>query len=194
MKKGIIIICLILTALVFIFYIYCPFFGNSYNLSEKQKYFSIIGSFSVLFTSIIGLLLGSFYYFDKLKNDELNFKKEKSRQKLSLLLQELINFDELVDQVINKQFKNRKTLDYIRNKISRSFEIIEILITQNKEILDLSDNDINKILEVNSFVDKSQTIMHSKYSEIIKISLYEIKDIYIEKIKDAKRVCFLKAE
>jgi len=193
-KKGIIIICLILTALVFIFYIYCPFFGNSYNLSEKQKYFSIIGSFSVLFTSIIGLLLGSFYYFDKLKNDELNFKKEKSRQKLSLLLQELINFDELVDQVINKQFKNRKTLDYIRNKISRSFEIIEILITQNKEILDLSDNDINKILEVNSFVDKSQTIMHSKYSEIIKISLYEIKDIYIEKIKDAKRVCFLKAE
>ena len=103
------------------------------------------------------------------------------------------DFDELVDSLLNKSFDSEDELAVLRNKISRKFEIVEILIEQNSKTLELDSSDIKKILDVNAFVEKSETIMRSKYVDLKAHPVFMIKDQYVEKIKDAKRVCFLKA-
>jgi len=175
-------------ALIFLFvFYYFPFNIEKYSgINNFRDYYSIV-------TGVSAIILGLFYYFHKITVDK-NFKnKELQRQRLSLLLNEINNFDNLVDQILNKQFKNDSELSFLRNKVSRSFEIIEILVKQNKNNLNLKQTDISIILEVNSFVDKSETIMRITYKDIVSMPLYETKDIYIEKIKDIKRICFERA-
>jgi hypothetical protein len=183
-----ILIIILLTIIILYFYIVFPAYVKRYtSLPEIKDYCAIL-------TSVSAILLGIFYYFHKLNTEDSHKKKEIRKQRLNLLLTELNTFDNHVDQLLNKQFKDDSTLSFLRNKISRSFEIIEILIKQNRKELTLSTKDIDTILEVNSFIDKSEIIMRIPYEDISQLSLYEIKDIYIEKIKDAKRLCFIRSE
>jgi len=54
--------------------------------------------------------------------------------------------------------------------------------------LDLGD-DIDHILEVNSFVENSEVIMESAYKKILNSDISPARDDYIEKIKMAEYVC-----
>ncbi len=178
-------IIIFLVYLSFSLYIYPWQFKHYFLLVDFRNYYSII-------TGITGIFIGLFYYFHRLYTDHKNTRNSIFRQRLSLLLDELNTFDSYVDKFFNKDFSNQKELDAIRNKIARSFELVEIILKENLTALDLTGKEIDSILEPNSFIDNSTYITEVVFPELIFADLSDIKDAYIEKIKDAKRVCIIK--
>ena len=82
----------------------------------------------------------------------------------------------------------------LRSKIRRSFENIEIMLEENDKLLDFAENDIKKILAVNSHVEKNDLMMFIEFPKLKEEILLTIKDEYIGYIQEAGRVCYSKIE
>jgi hypothetical protein len=175
----IIFVVFIILLCIFIFYIYCPYHAYNYKLNELKDYFAVVNTFTTLIIGIIGLIIGLFYYYDK----------ESRRPRVKYLLDNLNSYDNLLTDFFNMSFNNQKELDALRNKISRGFEMIELILNSSFLIMKFSDDDIRTILKINSYVDKSEVIMRTPFPSLEKVKFLDSQDTYVELIKSAKWVC-----
>jgi len=162
------------------------------NLSTAKDYYAILSSWLTFVLGISGLVLGYFYYHDK-RNVDINIATIASKRKrLDDLISRIETYDSLVCDVIHHRFSNAKTLKHLRNRISRNFDTIEIMLDINKELLGLDDAEAKIILRVNSFVEKNDVIMHHDHSVLSENSLFSVRDEYVNLMQEAKRICFKK--
>lgn len=179
---------------LFILYLFLPWSKIVNTISTfTQNDIDFLRNYYSIITSVSAVFLGIFYYFNKNLIERQNKKKELQRQRLSLLLGALNQYETYIDEILNMKFRDETELKFLRYKVGRSFETVELLIKQNINALNLIEADRSTLLEVNSFVDKSELI-HLKYSKIKPQSFDKLKDLYVEKIKEAKSICYIRAE
>ena len=160
------------------------------TLSSARNYYTILSATVTLAVGFFGLLLGYFYYIDKQDVDKMSASLERKRKRLDKLIDLIDDYDGLVDKVINMRFSNAGELKHLRSMISRSFEEIEIMLDLKEKLLGLDNEAVLIILKVNSFIDKSEVIMHINYSDLSEEKMLTVRDDYINLIQDARRVCF----
>lgn len=199
-KIAVIILTIILASIsVILTYLYLkPVFGvfpkisrmNIATLDQARNYYTILSSTVSLIVGTLGLVLGYFYYLSKYKNDCLAESIERKRKRLNDLIECINQFDEIVDNIIHYRFSSISDLKHLRNRISRKFEVVEIMLQLNKDLLGLQDEEVKTILRVNSFVEQNDIIMHINYEQINETVLFTVKDRYIDLIQEARRICY----
>lgn len=158
-------------------------------------YYTTIQSILTVITTLFALALGYFYYIARIGFENKNNKKERIIKRLEFILQELQIYDENVSKILDKEISCDKDLIKTKNKLSRSFENIILLLQENETLLAFKDEEIKDIVKVNSFVEK--IIMQFNYEKISEIEDTEIRSIreeYIELYRDAKMKCFMQTE
>lgn len=189
------IISISLVFIIGIIFIINPFFLQAQvlsNLSDLRNYFSIFSSVVGFIITITGLLLGFFYYWDRHKKDGIKNNAEKRDRVINYILNELIEYDKSVDQIYYCEIKSDKELAKARSKINRSYENIQLYLEEHDNLLQLKEESIQNIISVHSYVEQSDLIMLSKLKDLKEANLSESRDLYIEKILKAKRVCINK--
>jgi len=198
MRRKVIWIFLGLLYLIVLCFYILPIFARGFSifcwwkmdLTRAKDYYGILTTFTTLILGTAGLILGYFYYRDKNRTEQSLATLERKRKRLDDLIDKLDLFDSQVDALLLRQFKDENELFLLRNKITRSFETIVIMLEQNEDLLGLHKEDIREIIRVNSFVEKNDLIMRARVIEITPEVLHETREKYIDLIQNARRACF----
>jgi hypothetical protein len=197
-KKIFVFIILSLLSLCFLYLFAAPILPKgirafpvpNLDLNCPRDYYTLLSSSITFILGTIALILGYFYYIDKLKFETMVSEIERRRKRLDDLILEINSFDDAVDDLLYYRFKNPEELKQIRSRVSRSFETIEIMLELSTKLLGLTESDMQTIIKVNSFVDKNDLLMHTPYAQLDELSLSSLKDNYVDLIQDARRVCY----
>lgn len=117
-------------------------------------------------------------------------RKGKRRAYLDLFIQELNGYDLDVQKILSMAFADDAELKRIRLEKEWHFDIIEAMM--DEKLLGFSSQDMRLILRVNSFVDNCDQISHLPREQMDKEILYILKEQYSNRIKKARRICFLR--
>lgn len=165
------------------------------NLSEARNYYTVVSTAVSALIGVAGVCLGFFYYFHKKEVDDNKSGADRRRARISLIIEQLNKYDDYVDEILCKRVDSAIKLDYIRGKISRGPEIINAMLEQNETLnIGFDRDDIMIILQVFSFVDKCPEISSYHYNTLQSTELKFIKSDYIDKMQEARKVCYLKTE
>ena len=167
------------------------------DLQTARNYYQILSSVLTILFSIVGLILGYFYYINKIETDANNAKRERIRKRLDSLIAELNEYDDLVNTIICLNVKDKDELKFIRNKINRSNEQISSQLEQGDTLFGLSKDEIKTIIRIHSFVEQNPFLMEVDYDELIKSDqslIWIIKNDYTERMQEARRICYCKLE
>lgn len=170
--------------------IFSPFIKTPLNINALDTSISIITKFLNIIIGSIGLFLGIFYFSSRISYDRECVTIEKKNNRLNMILDQLNIYDGFVSSLLRMEITDDISLEKIRDKIERSFELVQLLLENNNEILNLTDEDIKIVTKVNAYVDKCEVMMIS-YIDIKahEINFMEQKRDYIPLIQDAKMVC-----
>jgi len=165
------------------------------NLASVRNYYTILFAGISTLMGFSGVLLGYYYFFHKLEIDDCNSKLDRSRARINLIIEQLNIYDEYVSEILDKRFDKPKRLSYLRSRIQRGPEIIQALLSCNRELIhDFNKDDIMTILAVFSLVEKSKPISEYNHRELIREDLKDVRGEYIDKIQEARKICYLKAK
>ena len=195
--------CIIVYILASIYYLLSPLYfksidvvllHNLHSLSDARNYYTVLSSVASIVTGSLGLILGYMYF--KMRNEfESNSNlSNRMRGRTQLIIEQLNKYDEQVDEILSGRCTLDDDLKRHRGKIERLFEIVEILIDNNEKLLKFTEDDIKTVMYVNSFVEQTPEIMEFNIIELEKSNLSDLRQTYIEKIQDARRMLFLKTE
>jgi hypothetical protein len=162
------------------------------NLEAARNYYSVVSSILGVIVGVAGLTLGCFYYHNRNSVEADNKKRDLKRRRMEVFIDELDTYDNLIHRILTLSINNEQELRLTRAELTRSFELIESMLEQGLDLLGFDTVDMNEILKVNSYIDKCNLIMHSRFDELDLSHLYPIKDRYVELIKNARRKCYLK--
>jgi hypothetical protein len=170
--------------------IFSPFIKTSLDINALETSISILTKFLNIIIGSIGLFLGIYYFSSRISYDRECVTIEKKNIRLNMILDQLNIYDGFVSSLLRMEFPDDISLEKIRDKIERSFELVQLLIENNDGILNLTDEDIKTVTKVNAYVDKCE-IMIIRYLDIKvhEIDFREEKREYIPLIQDAKMVC-----
>ncbi len=171
-----------------------PEIKNKLNLNDWNAIISIIASSIVALVGILGLILGYYYYKSRLEYDQCNVEKEKKRCRLQIIFEQLEAYNAIIERVFILDIQNENELTKLRDKIERSFELIEICLELNDKLFNFTNEEIKTILAVNSFVDKNALIMRENFDSLSRQAFQSIRLNYIDKIQKARGVCLNKME
>ena len=107
-----------------------------------------------------------------------------------MFIQELNGYDLDVQKILSMAFADDAELKRIRLEKEWHFDIIEAMM--DEKLLGFSSQDMRLILRVNSFVDNCDQISHLPREQMDKEILYILKEQYSNRIKKARRICFLR--
>ena len=164
---------------------------NVKNLVSARNYYQVLSSIAGVIFSIAGLILGYVYYIHKIRTDEKNALTERKRIRIEMLINELRNYDELVNDFFSKGTQTIP-LKKIREKIVRSGDYISTMLNLGEALFGFSDEDIKKIIRVHSFIEQNNILMEDDNLELIDLEL--IKNDYYDYLQAARLVCFNKLE
>jgi len=187
----IIVICLVFSPIFINFY--RPILLDHFpSLDDARNYYSVISSSFGVIIGVLGLILGYLYYHNRNQFEAETKDGEYKRKHLEIFMAELNNYDRFVHKILSISVRDEIELRGVRDDIDRSFDIIVSMLEEGLDLLGLTKEDMDEIIKVNSFVDKSKLISHCSYGELDLDKLYPIRDRYAELIKNARRKCYLK--
>lgn len=154
LKHGVLIACLIIVFLFF--YILNPlcFFWGFDASYDHRFYFSIVSVFATTILSLMAVVLGWFYYFDKERRSQLKF-----------IISKLDRYDFIVTKILYLDVKNQTELDILRAEKSKLVHLIQTMMENVK----LPDADMEGFIKLNSFVDKDDFISSDSLNNLNKI-------------------------
>lgn len=174
----------------FLALIFCAFIEDPININDLNTSISIITKCLNIIIGVGGLFLGIYYFSSRISYDREAAAIEKKNIRLNMILDQLNIYDGFVSKILRMDFQDEIMLEKIRDKVERSFELVQLLIENNDAILNLTDEDIQTVTKVNAYVDKCE-IMIIRYPFILEqeIDFKEQKREYIPLIQDARMVC-----
>jgi len=207
MKRGRGFFSFLLFLVVFVFAVYLvfsPVFIKYYqsillnrfssSLEDARNYYSVVSSSFGVIIGVLGLILGYLYYRNRNQFEAETKERENKRKHLKIFMAELNNYDKFVHKVLSISVRDEFELRGVRDEIDRSFDIIVSMLEgeEKLDLLGLTKEDVNEIIKVHSFVDKSSSISHCPHKDLDLNKLYPIKDQYIELIKKARQKCYIR--
>ncbi|PJZ23972.1 hypothetical protein CH352_00950 [Leptospira hartskeerlii] len=147
--------------------------------------------FSKLITNLTGysvLIVGYYYYQNKKEIDNENRTKDLHDKALRHTIENFSEYEKAINSILGKSFKNEKELINLRHSIICTWDTIEALL--NKEDIKLEDGKIKLIIQLHSFIEKSDTIMRAKPSKLTKSELNVLIEVYFDKLRAAKKALF----
>lgn len=165
---------------------------NFKDIDDANTYYSILSSSTGIIMGLGGLVLGVFFYHNRNKFDGENIKNERQYRRMEVFLQELNEYDRMVHKILSLNISNDNDLTNARCEMNHSYEIIESMLEDGLGLLGLDDKDLNAFIKLNSYVDQCEAISNKELKYLDKDKMYPIKDRYVELMKRARRVCYLK--
>lgn len=162
------------------------------SLSQLQAYYSIVYSIFAILVGVAGLGLGFFYFHNRKRVEREASDRDHLRKRADILMEELNAYDKCVHRVLGMSVRDAQELTEMRVEIERIFEVIQDMLDQWQSLLGLKDDDLRRIIRINSFVDKCDTIMRTEFAELSLQEMYPIKDRYQELVREARRTCYVK--
>lgn len=167
-------------------------FIKLYNYEEARNYYSIIQSISSVIFSVVGIVLGLFYFFKKINIDERNQKMQKKEFFTEKLLSAIDSYDFFVKRILYDKI-SKKQASGIARELGWEWDKIEDLIEFGVELKKMENELAKDILAINSFVDKNENIANLLNTQFSKIDNHEIGTFINEfqlLIKKAKLACY----
>ena len=165
------------------------------SLGEARNYYTVVSTAISAVVGVAGVCLGFFYYFHKREVDDHQNGAERRRARISVIIEQLNKYDEYIDEILCKRVESPIRLSFLRGKIARGPEIINAMLEHNESInLGFSNADMMVILQIFSFVDKCPEIMSYHFNTLQSADLKFIKSDYIDKMQEARKICYLKTE
>ena len=140
------------TLLFLFFYIILPS-CIKFNISDGlRNYFSVLSIFVTSILSIIAIILGGFYYFDK-----------ERRNKLAIMISELDKYDSIIERILYLDIKNQAELNILRSQKDKIVDVIQMAFELNVKI---PEDDFQYFIALNSLVDNDKFISSNNYKKI----------------------------
>lgn len=171
-----IILIFVLTVLVFLIK------NNSTigkDINWYRNYYSIVSSIISSVVGITGIILGLFYYFDK-----------ERRNKTSILKKAIEEYDLCVKRILKLNFKDEDELNELRIQIESINDNINLMLDNKIHFLRFSDEQVSKILQINSLVNKSSVIMSLTKTELETTDRASVLDVYEAKLQEVLLICY----
>lgn len=170
----------------------CGYFNK--NIDLLNKYATFFSPIITLMLGISGFVLGLYYYKSRKNFDKQNIEKEKIRFRIETLLENINEYDSLVDEIFSLNFSGQSELNSLREKIERGFEIIEVWIEIGDKFFGFTKNEMASLIKFHSFVDNNEFIMEKGYDELMasQKEVLLLKSDYIKLIQMARYTCLNK--
>jgi hypothetical protein len=162
------------------------------TLEDYRNLFSIISPMLGSMIGIMGLVLGYFYYKEKIKNDEILSKMKRMGNNITTIYDNYGFINDGIQLILNKGIKTENDLKLTRNSIIRKFDDINLLLELNHEIIDLDQNETTELIRLYSYVEKNDLIMNVSLKVLKKSDLTEIIHNYNIKIRNSKKILLRK--
>lgn len=143
-----------------------------------------------------GIMLGYLYFKSKIAIDEDYAKKDRIRNRITYIREELIQVDKLIDQILQLQINDKDELTRVRLEIDKRFMLLmNNFIESNSDLIGFEKNELDSIVALNSFVSNSAIISEIDLSLLKNESNRSSERIkYLEKLYEATTMCMLKIE
>jgi hypothetical protein len=159
-------------------------------MDYAKNYYAVLSSVSTIILGCLGIIIGYFYFNDQKNTHLISQKKEQQCRRLEAFLLKLDKYDEYVHRVLAPSIPNEKELKLIRTYIVASFESVQAVLEQGYELLGITEDDTRAILKVNSFVDNNEIITSYSYTKLMKSTLTDTRNEYIELMREARTRCY----
>ncbi|MCP5245193.1 MAG: hypothetical protein H6937_04270 [Burkholderiales bacterium] len=143
----------------------------------------------------IGITLGFLYFVLKIIIDTENAKKDRIRNRLLYIHEELIQTDKLIEQILNFQINDENELKKIRFEINKKFSLlINNYIENNDKLIGFTNEELDSIIAVHSFVDKSKIISNEELNSLKESNVSAERLDYLDVFLEATTMCMQKLE
>lgn len=142
-----------------------------------------------------GIVLGYLYFISKITIDSNNAKKERIRNRLVYIREELIQADKLIEQIFNFHIKDKDELYKIRLEIDRRFMLLtNNYLENNDDLIGFSDKELASIVAVYSFVNNSNIISEIEFNLLYRSARSTERLKYLDVFYEATTMCIQKLE
>lgn len=149
------------------------------DINWYRNYYNIVSSIISTVVGITGIILGLFYYFDK-----------ERRNKTSILKKAIEEYDLCVKRILKLNFKDEDELNELRIQIESINDNINLMLDNKIHFLRFSDEQVSKILQINSLVNKSSVIMSLTKTELETTDRASVLDVYEAKLQEVLLICY----
>jgi hypothetical protein len=159
-------------------------------MDYARNYYAVLSSVSGIMLGIIGIILGYFYFDNRIQMDEFIQKRDRRGKRLETFISKLDQCDENVHRILAHAVSNDSELTLVRTYIQIIFENITSMLDNSEELLGITKDDVRIILKVNSFVDNNDIITRYSFSDLSITDISTVREDYIEQMRAARNVCF----
>ncbi len=124
----VLVIIFLLGAVAFLFLMPCIFPIDLTTLDPYRNYANIVSSVVSSVVGSTGIILGYFYYKDKLKKDNNKSHAEKMNRRIEELLRLIDKCDEYIERLIYRQVTGDSDLKMLLDQIQKHSESIMIFL------------------------------------------------------------------
>lgn len=128
-------------------------FSNDYSINGIKEYFSIVSSVFASLIGVSGIILGYFYYSNRLQYEEKQKQREKLELKKNRLEHEFEYCDDCMEQILSSPHTTQDKLYQLSNSILKHTSIITCILDKYTDLLHLSDDEISTLIEWNSLIN-----------------------------------------
>lgn len=189
MKKNnkcfLIIICLSVLVLFFVIYkIWIPLneWKDANTLCCLEKHYNIIYKYFGTCLGVLGLVLGYYYYIEKVKIDAILRIDSRKRAMVESILRDVDSCDKIMTRLYNKNFDDDVELKVCLDSLQKYSENISMLLEECEKFSISKD----AILSWLSFIGTNPIVRVKKKTEINKPILESSKD-YSELLLSTKK-------
>jgi len=143
----------------------------------------------------MGIGLGFYYFFRKNRLESEGKIRDRCFGRIEELHKQLNSYDSAVDNILALKVTSQPELDSSRHTVRRSFEIVNVILDVDTALLTWSDDELRSILQVNSFVDKSDLIMNVSFEELKCSEILKVEyEKYLDYLQEARKTCLSKSD
>ena len=151
-----------------------------------------VGSiFSTLIGSI-GIVLGYFYYKEKVENDRREVNIKKTANAVTELLKLVQSLRRLIEKIHQKGFTEDIQLNEIRVQIQEHFDQINLLLEINQKLFDLSSISMKLITSHYSIIEKSDLFMRLTVKALKKEPTMAVWESFKDKNDEVVKLLYMK--
>ncbi len=152
------------------------------------------GQIATILYGGMALVLGYYFYKSKNRLDEETASSERKRARINFIYEELANACELVQRILKNQIEDELVLSGVRSRISVMMSMINDQLENNDPLLGFDDEELTKIIKVNSYVDNSKCISVTSLNDLKSSNLIKEWANFVEINQEARTICLLRAE
>jgi len=141
-----------------------------------------------LISILVGGFLGPYYFFGRINYEESRDKRERKRKRVKVILEYYETYNNNVHKILCLNVTNENELNEIRNWLRTNLSMIQYYVDKMTSYFDISDAEMELMLLVFSFVDKSELIMSEDLNRLrmnvnLSTNLLQYQDVFVKSRK-----------